>query len=296
MDRPEQHLVPFLGQERHLSTSLSTVHTSSVDLKLAASIIVVTHMVSVVFLIIANEADEHNCRLEKLWRTRLEHYKTTYTTNLDYYFLKARPDIAEDHQLVEHDFYVKTQESIIPGILIKTLKAFAVLSPQYDFTMRCNLSSVVLVHRFMAWLQQQKTSMLYAGVPHPFGSNFMNCRWAFGAGYTISRDVAALLAQDDVINHKVDNGIIKGDWTNVHDDVFVGYVCLYVHKLRLTPYMTIEMFRKEHLNHAVLFAKRAPQVFHLRIKLLNSSNTERLELEPAAHEQLTEEVLSSNSM
>lgn len=250
---------------------------------------------SLVVLIITNEADEHNRSLEMTWRERLVHYRSLYP-QMNYYFLKGRPDLIEDCLIDEssHDCFIRVAESFNPGILMKTLKAMEVLSPKYDFTLRPNISSIFLFHRYMRWLKNQPKTGLYAGVPHPFGSTKEQAKWAFGAGYTVSADIARMIANEETLNLKVDNGIIKGTWIDVNDDVFVGYACLYHYKVPLTAYTTVEIFRKEHIDGIVKHVRSNTDALFLRVKMLDGSC--RSTVEPQAHAAMNKEIFSSNDL
>lgn len=250
---------------------------------------------SLVVLIITNEADDHNNILERAWRERLEHYTSLYP-QMNYYFLKGRPDQVEDCIVDDttHNCFVRVSESLIPGILVKTLKAMEVISPRYDFTLRPNISSIFMFHRYMKWLEHQPKTRLYAGVPHPFGSTLAQGKWAFGAGYTVSSDVALMITNEETLNLKVDNGIIRGTWQDVTDDVFVGYACLYHYKIPLSPYSTLEIFRNEHISNIVKAARSYPTVLFLRVKMLDGSC--RKTVEPLAHAAMNKEILSSNDL
>ena len=217
---------------------------------------------SLVVLIIATEGDKFYEQCEGQWRLRMLYYKTTYPM-MNYYFLKCLPELATAYEIKGDSFYVKGSESIVPGIGIKTMKAFEILSPLYDFTLRTNISSIFLMNRYFEWLATAPTANLYAGPFEPCWSPVP--LWAFGAGYTISKDVAKKLVDSKEI--KVTFAEQTGTIEDVFDDVYVGHVCLQHLKLNITPCMVVQFLEAENLCFLDNVIDAYPALFHLRFKL-----------------------------
>lgn len=243
--------------------------------------------ISVVVLIISTESNDHNKKCEVMWRERMDYYKKIYP-NVDYYFLKARPDIDKEYHIENNNFYLKAEE--IPYvILLKTLKAFEVLSPNYDYTLRTNISSVILMDRYLKWLSLHKPEKLYAGVPHPHGHTLDGpyyVYWAFGAAYTISKDVAYQLSRPEMLNVKCVNPIHTGTYKDIGDDVFVGYICLSLLKLRFIVYKYVHIWQEERLPYALSYIDKDTDVFFIRIKLYEHKRHFEAELQHEINQKI----------
>ena len=238
---------------------------------------------SLLVLIIATEGDKFYEQCEVQWRRRMQHYKKVFPT-LEYYFLKCKLELETSYEIVGDSFYVKGPESIVPGIGIKTMKAFEILSPQYDFTLRTNISSIFLMGRYFEWLKTASKTNLYAGPLEPF--NAVQPLWAFGAGYTISKDVAEKIAESSR-EIKVTFAEQSGTIEDVFDDVYVGHVCLQHLKLKIQPCLVAQFLHASQLEYLENVIDNNPNLFHVRLKL-----NENREKELKGHEQVYEKYVT----
>ncbi len=64
--------------------------------------------------------------------------------NINTYFYTYTNDIDEDYIIIDDMLYIKGSETIIPGILDKTLKAFEIFQKNnFDYVVRSNISSII---------------------------------------------------------------------------------------------------------------------------------------------------------
>jgi hypothetical protein len=89
-------------------------------------------------LIIYNET-EHYKKMKKLL------FKYLLKCNIDFYFITYKNDINEKYIIDnnEHMLYIKGNESMLPGILEKTLFAFELFKDKYDYIIRSNMSTII---------------------------------------------------------------------------------------------------------------------------------------------------------
>ena len=232
-------------------------------------------MVSLVVLIVATEGDLFYDKCEECWRERMNVYKELYLNSnaitLDYYFLKYKETLEtnSEYEIINNNFYIPGKESVYPGIFNKTCKAFEVLSPKYDYTLRSNISSVFLIDRLIKWLENIPLQNIYAGYPEPFG-NINNPQWAFGAGYLISKDVAENIVKNKSIKIFTNNQFY--DRYTIEDDVFVGNLCLKTLNYKLIPFDCFQITRNFPLSLIKEFIINHSSLFHIRIKLQDGTN------------------------
>jgi hypothetical protein len=226
-------------------------------------------MVSLLVLIIATEGDLFYNKCEESWRQRMKMFKELYSNSdvvkLDYYFLKCKETLENtqnDYEIIDDNFYILGKDSVYPGIFNKTCKAFEILSPKYDYTLRSNISSVFLIDRLIKWLENIPLQNIYAGYPEPFGNKHNPC-WAFGAGYLVSRDVAENIVKNESV--KCTNNI--HDRYTIVDDVFVGELCLKILGYKLIPFDCFHITSNIPIQYIKDYILNHPSLFHIRIKL-----------------------------
>ena len=98
----------------------------------------------------------------------------------------------EGHQNVQEDlFFPRIKESLVPGILEKTIAALRHIDSNFsfDYVWRTNLSSFLALDRFANALDKLPKTGLY------MGKNYPHYPYTFcsGAGFLMSRDVARYL-------------------------------------------------------------------------------------------------------
>lgn len=241
-------------------------------------------------LIVATDSDEFYRNCERMWRQRMQAYQLRYPM-MQYYFLKCRS--TQDTEVIideaEHDVYVRGEESVVPGIGRKTMRAFELLSIKaaYDYTLRSNISSVFLLDRYYAWLKHQPRVGLYAGPPEPYGC--MNKpQWAFGAGYTISRDVAVQIVQNQGTLIRFEENI--GTIEDIFDDVYVGQLVLTKLRLPLVPTSVLAITDAYSVNHFFALLHNFADGFHIRIKLKGLSRNIEINLQSFLNKRIIQQL------
>lgn len=91
-----------------------------------------------VLIISSSDYLPHYPILKQNWQSYMNNY-----SNIDSYFLDDYPELDQDYQIKPNHFIVQQKESLIPGILNKTILAIRELTKlkSYDFIIRTNLSS-----------------------------------------------------------------------------------------------------------------------------------------------------------
>lgn len=78
-----------------------------------------------------------------------------YKDNIEAYFIRGNPDL-EKTELVEDTIWSKTEESLRPGIINKTLLSLEYLQDRinsFDYVLRTNLSSFYIFDRLLKILE-----------------------------------------------------------------------------------------------------------------------------------------------
>lgn len=171
-------------------------------------------------LLIATDDKPAYKELQRIW----EAYMNSDPTHFDVYFLRANPNLDTDYVINKNEIIVKTGESLVPGIVNKTLLALEAFAPElskYDFVIRSNLSSFYSFPHLLNFLKMLPKTNCYCGwvlfqpehlglpqgvpAPVPFVS---------GAGIIWSTDLVRLLIKD-----QAEFAAYKSE---TPDDVFFG--------------------------------------------------------------------------
>jgi hypothetical protein len=189
-------------------------------------------MIKILNLVLYSDDEHYN----NMYNVLSNFYKKFY--NVKTYFYKFNNTIENDIELIDDVLNIKGSESMIPGILDKTLKTFKYVEKEfenYDYIIRTNISSVVDFNILSNELE--KTPVLYYGstrygyidiLDHPseIKTKYFNIYFSSGTNIILSKKGYKLLL-DNI--HLIDKFFL--------DDVAIGilfkiininltYICL----------------------------------------------------------------------
>ncbi len=184
--------------------------------------------------------------MQNVWRS----YMHLDPECVEAYFIRGNPNLSLTCKIDGDVIWSKTEESVIPGILNKTISSLEYLLPrlrEFDFIVRTNLSSFYVFPNLLDFLKTQPKEKFYCG-PN-IGSVF-----ASGSGFYMSPDVAEFLVQSK-------DALINGQ---ENDDVMIGrFLISHGYKLLSAPWKIIQFI--EDWNQYK--TSNSPRIdFHFRIK------------------------------
>jgi len=155
-------------------------------------------------------------QMQEVWRS----YMQLDPTHVKAYFIRSNPDLSNDFELDGDTLWSKTEESVKPGILNKTLLSMEYFLSQqdefeFDYVLRTNLSSFYVIPKFFDFLHTLPKNRLYCASGEGFGS---------GCGYLLSSDVVEM-----IVKHKHEI------YDNIGDDDVVMAQFLFKNGIRLLP-------------------------------------------------------------
>ncbi len=172
----------------------------------------------ILILIIASDTNPAYSKLQKVW----EAYMNSDPKHFDAYFIRGDADLAAKFEIKRNEITVKTHESLVPGIINKTLLSLEALQPslhEYDYIIRTNLSSFYVFPKLLTFLETLPRANCYGGVPLfpcELSPEFLNIRFIWGAGIIMSNDVVQTLLNESCHYEKYK--------AEVPDDVFIGLI------------------------------------------------------------------------
>jgi len=106
----------------------------------------------VIILIIASKGDGYN-QFKEYWRSYMNRFSGVRS-----FFIYSDPTIVSDMHVTNDSISHRSDESMRPGILYKTIAAMSVCSTlfKYDYILRTNLSSFIHVPRLLRYLDTQR--------------------------------------------------------------------------------------------------------------------------------------------
>lgn len=173
-----------------------------------------------IFIIISSHDNPVYEEFRNLHRIYLKNYRPL----LRYFFVEFRNN--QDEIVIEEDdyIYIKGEESINPGMILKTCKAFEYINNtyNYEFIIRTNLSTVFHIPNLLEYLYI---------IPNTNSCGGFNYRsFITGTGIFLSRDVA---------NQIVEN-FLRYDITKFNEDIIISGL---LNKFK-TPYYNCKQFYK----------------------------------------------------
>jgi len=101
----------------------------------------ILYMKNIILLIIASEDNKCYNEMKYIINSYCKLYKDSH--NLKYFFIQLNESIPDSILVKENNIYVRGKESLIPGILKKTIESLNYINNNYDYdiVIRTNLSS-----------------------------------------------------------------------------------------------------------------------------------------------------------
>lgn len=172
-------------------------------------------------LVIATDDKPAYRELQKIWEAYLDRDPAHY----EVYFLRADPLLEAPAQIKKNEIIVKTEESLVPGILNKSLLGLEALQSrlnEFHYVLRTNLSSFFVFDNLTKYLSKLPREQCYCGIslyqtkelglPPDLGV----VPFISGAGIILSVDVVQKLLSTHTKYEKYK--------TLLPDDVFIGLV------------------------------------------------------------------------
>jgi len=149
----------------------------------------------VVMLVIASRGEGYDGFITSYW-IPLMHYIEQHSLPVHVRLLFGKESNLSGLPLTENMYLrYNTEESIIPGILQKTLLAFnwILANVAFKHVIRTNLSSIFDIRKLLMISSDLPDEMLYAGVKLPIDAKTY---FVSGAGFWLTRDVCQLLVSN----------------------------------------------------------------------------------------------------
>jgi hypothetical protein len=153
-----------------------------------------------------SEVFEPYLKMQDMWRS----YMHLDPAHVEAYLIKANPDLSAPYEIEGDVIWSKTQESWVPGILVKTLYSMESLLPrlkEFDYVIRPNLSSFYVFPRLLEFLKTAPREKCYCG-PR------LCDRFLSGAGFILSRDMAEMLVEnkEEILRSPDPDDVAIGDF------------------------------------------------------------------------------------
>jgi hypothetical protein len=218
----------------------------------------------------------------KAHTTSWRRYMHKFPENFECWFVKSDPDMEVDHKFVGDVLWVKEKDSLCPGVMDKTIHAMEVFLPrlqEFDFIIRPNQSSFVVLPNLFNFLEKLPSKRCFAGSKSFYGKATGDVHFVGGACYILSKDLVRLM-----VSQKVALVNLPPVYDN-RDDLALSRFFMDTHKIE--PFYHPLFSLEDRFAHISKAYKDFPEdVFHFRIKHNNVEETRRYTLEKMIHEFL----------
>lgn len=166
----------------------------------------------IVMLVIASRGEGYDNMIHYYWKPFIQYVKNN-NLSIKIYLIFGNNYNIDDLNLHDDALVLNTKDSIIPGILIKTLMAFKYIENNYTYKhiLRTNLSSFYLIDNLLKTSRILPQNDVYAGVNGIHKQKQIN--FISGASFWLSQDnVRFIIFNENNLLH------------SVHDDVSIGEI------------------------------------------------------------------------
>lgn len=166
----------------------------------------------IILLVIASRSNIYDKLMQIYWKPLIKHLKEN-NYKIKIFLIFGNNNKLNELKISSEDIIITdTSESVIPGILIKTLNSYRYIEENYSYKhiLRTNLSSFFIIDNLIKISKNLPNENAYAAVIGKYRNN-KNILFGSGAGFWLSRDYVLF-----VLNNK------KNLNFNLIDDVAIG--------------------------------------------------------------------------
>ena len=181
------------------------------------------------------------------WRV----YMHAFEEDFESYFLQMDENLKEEYSLVGDVLWIKGKESLFPGIIEKTIKGlkfFLDRKEDFNYVIRPNLSSFVVLPRLKKFLAEMPKTQFYGG-------NLLG-HFISGACFILSTDLMESLVTNE------HNFMGRKDKA---DDVLIGDYLVNEMSVQPFHHFNFEFVKNHRPKKMVSFIPE--EVFHFRVKV-----------------------------
>lgn len=197
----------------------------------------------IIILIIASDNTDYYINMQNVWKL----YMNTHP-HIKSFFIKENNNMHENILVDDNTINVKCEPSLVPGILIKTIKSFEYIYNNYNFKYiyRTNLSSFLDLEKLYTFTINNNFN--YAAVIGYCNNN----NFGSGAGFFTSKDSTKYLIDKKDINYNKN-----------YDDVVIGEILIPIYSI--FPVGRIDFTDYDNKNISDNDIKKS-EIFHYRCK------------------------------
>jgi hypothetical protein len=181
-------------------------------------------------------------------------YYDLFKNDIKFFYIECN-EIQEKIIIEEGDYiYVKNKDSLIPGILMKSIAATYLINKNYlyDYIIYTNLSTLWNIPVLLSLYEEIPKFRFFGG--HVIFNTFIS-----GTGIIISKDLVPLLLKINLMNPKQD-----------YNDV---YISLFMHKYNEIPIFDLGTLSKYKMNYQIddknIIPNYTDDILYFRIKNKN---------------------------
>jgi len=197
----------------------------------------------IIILIIASDNTDYYINMQNVWKL----YMNTHP-HIKSFFIKENNNIHENIVVDDNIINVKCEPSIIPGVLIKTIKSFEYIYNNYNYKYiyRTNLSSFLDLNKLYTFAINNNFN--YGAVI----GNYRNIKFGSGAGFFTSNECVKYLINKKDINYNKSN-----------DDVIIGEILEPIYSIFPIGRIDFTDFNKKEISDNDI---KKSEIFHYRCK------------------------------
>lgn len=219
----------------------------------------------------------------KVHKQSWRRYMNAFEDQFECYFVEFCTDLTTPYLLKNNILKIQGQESYIPGIFDKSFKALEFFQDrlsEFDYIIRPNLSSFLILPRLKKFLDHQTKKSFYAGPQSVFkndeGRTGDDLDYATGSCIIFSTDLAYLLLENG-------KDLLGLNYSTYHADdlLFARFFKKQHVSLNPIPSFSIESYKEPHRFYHLI----PEDIFHFRVRTWGK---DRYPLEKLIHQELYE--------
>lgn len=162
----------------------------------------------ILILVLASDTEQIYKEFQTIWRLYMKS-----NPNIDCYFYKGDPNLETEFKIDTDTLWIKIDESL-ETVYDKTMKTFEYFSEnlnQYDFVFRTNLSSFIVMNKYVEYCHTLPKERFVSA----FVGNAGYFEFPSGCGFTMSTDVVLKLVKDKPLKI-VQDDVTIGNWLHTN--------------------------------------------------------------------------------